>query len=85
MSRPEPPRDSLAEQVRAALADDAHELGIRVTVLAEHGRVALAGVVVTPERRARAAEIVRRVLPGFAVDDDIAVQRLDPPEPETLA
>jgi len=82
----EPPDATLAERVRTAFARDPslHELGIRVTVISAQRRVALAGVVATLERRERAGEVARVVLPGFAIDNDLAVQQLAAPEPERL-
>lgn len=87
MATPDPTDATLAEQVRAAFARDPrlHELGIHVTVLSQQRRVALAGVVATAERRALAAEIARRALPGFEIRNDVSVQQLSPPEPETFA
>lgn len=81
------PDASLSEQVRAALALDPrlHELGIRVTVLAAQRRVVLAGVVATAERRAWAAEVARRTLPDYEIQNDVGVLQMTPPEPETLA
>lgn len=87
MERPEPPDATLAERVRSAFARDPglHELGIRVTVLSAQRRVTLAGVVATSARRQRAGEVARGVLPGFAVDNDLAVQHLAAPDPERLS
>jgi osmotically-inducible protein OsmY len=87
MAHADEPDAYLGEQVRAALARDPrlHELGIRVTVLASRRRVELAGVVATPERRSLVGEVARRTLPDFEVHNDIAVQQMAPPEPETLA
>jgi osmotically-inducible protein OsmY len=87
MAVAEAPDTSLAEQVRAALARDPrlHELGIRVTVLAGQRRIVLSGVVATCARREWAAEVARATLPGFEIENDVAVQQMAPPEPETLA
>lgn len=87
MALPDPPDTTLAEQVRAAFARDPrlHELGIQVTVLSAQRRAALAGVVATAERRTLAGEIARRALPGFEIRNDVSVQQLAPPEPESLA
>ena len=76
----------LAEKLRTALARDPalHELGIHVTVVAAQGRAVLSGVIATRERRARVAEIARQVLPGFEIHNEVAVQQLAPPEPETV-
>jgi osmotically-inducible protein OsmY len=87
MALADAPDAYLAEQVRDALALDPrlHELGIRVTVLTARRRVVLAGVVANGERRGWAEEVARRTLPEFEVHNDLGVQRMAQPEPETLA
>jgi len=87
MALADAPDAYLAEQVRTALALDPrlHELGIRVTVMAARRQVVLAGVVATGARREWAAEVARRTLPEFEVRNDVGVQQMAPPEPETLA
>jgi osmotically-inducible protein OsmY len=87
MALADAPDACLSEQVRAALAVDPrlHELGIQVTVLAAQRRVLLSGTVLTPERRAWAAEVAQRTLPGFAIQNEVGVLSMAAPEPETLA
>jgi osmotically-inducible protein OsmY len=87
MALADQPDAYLAEQLRVALALDPqlHELGIHVTVAAARRRAVLVGVVPTRERRERAGEIARRVLPEFEIQNDVTVQQLVPPDPETFA
>lgn len=74
-----------AERIRAALAADPRlgELGIAVKI--GGNRVHLSGSVVTAERRALVEAIVRELLPGHEVQNDVTVREMsDPARPERL-
>ncbi|RIL07438.1 MAG: phospholipid-binding protein [Proteobacteria bacterium] len=72
----------LLAKLREALAGEMAELGLDVTV--EGGRVRLAGVVGSEERRRRIEAIALAVLPEHEVTNDIGVQRLGAPASESL-
>ena len=75
----------VAERIRSALAADPRvaELGIAVKIVGN--RVQLAGVVATRDRRQLVEEIVRQLMPGHEVQNDIQVQApVESPPPERL-
>jgi osmotically-inducible protein OsmY len=76
----------VTERVNDALANDAQvaALGLRARV-ADHD-IYLQGEVATEERRERAGEIVRALLPDYEVHNDLSVAEcLDPANEERLA
>ena len=75
-----------AAELCAALARDprVHELGISITVLAEQRCVWLEGVVATPGRREQIARVLRELLPGFEIRNDVSVGSMAEPEWEML-
>ena len=75
MSAPErSPAGYLAEEIRTALARDAHELGISVTT---DGSIAvLEGCVETDGQRAHVERIARQVAPQLKMDNRIEVVNL---------
>jgi hypothetical protein len=75
-----------AAELCAALARDprVHELGISVTVIAEQRCVWLEGVVATAERREQVTRVLRELLPGFAIRNDVSVGSMAAPAPEIL-
>ena len=81
---PDPPQ-YVAERIRSALAADPRvaELGIAVKIVGN--RVQLGGVVATRDRRQLVEEIVRQLMPGHEVQNDIQVQApVESPPPERL-
>ena len=72
---PDPPQ-YVAERIRSALAADPRvaELGIAVKIVAN--RVQLGGAVATHDRRQLVEEIVRQLMPGHEVQNDIRVEEL---------
>jgi len=81
---PDPPQ-YVAERIRSALAADPRvaELGIAVKIVGD--RVQLGGAVATHDRRQLVEEIVRQLMPGHEVQNEIQVpEPVDPPRPERL-
>jgi osmotically-inducible protein OsmY len=75
----------VAERIRSALAADRRvsELGITVKIVGT--RVQLAGTVATPDRRMLVEEIVRELLPGHEIQNDVLAQELaEAKSPERL-
>jgi len=72
---PDPPQ-YVAERIRSALAADPRvaELGIAVKIVGD--RVQLGGAVATHDRRELVEEIVRQLMPGHEVQNDIRVEEL---------
>ena len=82
--RREPPHYT-AEHVRAVLAADprVNDIGIQVKILDR--RVILSGVVATEARQAIVETIVRELLPGHEIDNEVSVQAIvEPPRPERM-
>jgi hypothetical protein len=75
----------VVEALRNALARDprVHELGLTVRLVA--GKLFLAGVVASAERRDSIGVVVRELLPDFDVQNELSVEPMSPPESETLA
>jgi hypothetical protein len=75
-----------AAELCAALARDprVHELGISITVIAEQRCVWLEGVVATAGRREQISRVLRELLPGFEIRNDVSVGSMAPPEWEML-
>jgi osmotically-inducible protein OsmY len=65
------PPDYLAEQVRTAIAQEAHDLGIKVTLTP--GSAVLEGCVETSGQRDSIESIARRLLAVPAIDNRITV------------
>ncbi len=63
----------LIGRVQEALAQDASELGLDVSIAAKE--VFVSGVVATPERKERVSEIVGATLPGYEVHNETTVER----------
>jgi hypothetical protein len=61
-----------------------HELGISITVIAEQRCAWLEGVVATPARRERIARVLRELLPGFEIRNDVTVASMSAPDWERL-
>jgi osmotically-inducible protein OsmY len=64
----------VAEEIRTALARDAHELGISVTTDGRHA--VLEGCVETDGQRARVEQIARQVAPQLEMDNRVEVVNL---------
>jgi cytidylate kinase len=62
---------ALQARVRVALRDDATTRNIDVTIVAEAGRIALQGIVVTAEERVHAEQVASRVDGVAAVDNQL--------------
>ncbi|HEY9476181.1 MAG TPA: BON domain-containing protein [Mycobacteriales bacterium] len=62
-------------RIQQRLAEDPRvaALGLRVTVTVRPSRVFLSGEVPSRERRERAAEMVREMMPGYEVYNEIEV------------
>lgn len=79
------PDEYIIEKLRHAFASDPRtsELGVDVKLVG--GKVFLAGVVATTERRDAIGDITRDLLPGCDVQNDVVVEELsDPGEAEEL-
>jgi osmotically-inducible protein OsmY len=74
----------LAERLKHALSNDRRVGELDVTVTIDGRTVQLAGTVTTPERRAAAEALVRRVLPDMTVCNDLSVTTTNPTAPEQL-
>jgi osmotically-inducible protein OsmY len=65
------PADYIAEQVREAIAHEAHDLGVIVTV--SETEAVLEGCVETDGQRQRVEEIARRILAELPVNNKIEI------------
>ena len=68
------PAEYIGEEIRTALARDAHELGISVTT--DGRRAVLEGCVETDGQRTRVEQIARQVAPHLEMDNRIEVVSL---------
>ena len=79
---PDDPIEYRIHLVQEALAHDplVAELGLRVT--ARDSTMVISGTVATPERQQAACDLVRQLLPGMDVRDNITVTDLTEPAHE---
>ena len=69
------PADYIAEQVRTAIAHEAHDLGVIVTV--NESEVLLEGCVETDAQRRQVEDIARRILAELPVTNKLEIIDLE--------
>ena len=69
------PPEYVAEQIRVAVAQEAHDLGVTVTVTETH--VLLEGCVETDGQRRRVEDIARRIVAELPVTNKIEIVDLE--------
>lgn len=72
------------EEIRGAVARDAYELAISVSVSGSRRCVVLGGCVATNARRSEVEAIARRVVPDFEIQNCISVAPMELPRREEL-
>lgn len=79
------PDEYIIERLQRAFASDPRTSELGVEVKLAGGKVFLAGVVTTPDRRGVLGEIARELLPDREVQNDVVVEELsEPGEAEEL-
>ena len=80
------PEPYLLQHVRDAIANDPRVNELDVHLSSAGGKVFLAGHVSTKERRDALGEVVRELLPGYIVVNQVSVpETSEPPEVESFS